>query len=72
VDHSLGRFEIYDSRMDVVRRGGKHGSRMYYYHCNGKWLMDFHGSLLIFLFYLEEYRENKSYYDYIKKIVFIY
>jgi hypothetical protein len=62
VDHSCGRFEIYDSRMDVVRRvllgkkcvcdigmrGGNYGSRMYSYHCNGKWLMDFHGSLLIF------------------------
>ncbi len=24
---------------------GEYGSRMYSYHCNGKWLMDFHGSL---------------------------
>ncbi len=26
---------------------------IYFYHYNGKWLMDFHGSLLMFLLYLK-------------------
>jgi hypothetical protein len=35
------------------RERNKYGSRTYSYHYNGKWLMNFHGSLLLFLFYLE-------------------
>jgi hypothetical protein len=31
----------------------KYGSRMYTYHCDGKWLMNFQGFLLMFLFYLK-------------------
>jgi len=52
----------YDLRLDVVRRvllgkkyvceigerGQEYGSKMYSYHCNGKWLMCFHVSLLMF------------------------
>ncbi len=69
MEHSLV-FEDYDSRLDVARRvllGKKcacdiekrreYGSIMYSYFGNGKWLMDFHGSLLMFLFYLE-YEKN--------------
>ncbi len=55
-------FLLYDSRLDVVRRiflgkkcvcdiekkGEKHGSKLYFHYCNGKWLMDFHGYLLVF------------------------
>ncbi len=41
----------------TLERKKEYGNRTYYYHCNGKWLMDFHGSLLMFLFYLE-YERN--------------
>jgi hypothetical protein len=34
---------------DIGERGGEYGSRMYFYHCNGKWLLDSHVSLLMFL-----------------------
>ncbi len=33
---------------DIGERGGDYASRMYFYHCNEKWLMDFHVSLLMF------------------------
>jgi hypothetical protein len=40
-----------------IENRGEYGSRMYSYFVNGKWLMDFHGSLLMFLFYLQ-YEKN--------------
>ncbi len=46
----------------LKREKKEYGSRTYFHHCNGKLLMDFHGSLLMFLFYLE-YERN------IRKIV---
>jgi hypothetical protein len=46
----------------LKREKKDYGSRTYFHHCNGKLLMDFHGSLLMFLFYLE-YERN------IRKIV---
>jgi hypothetical protein len=33
---------------DIGERGKEYGSKMYFYHYNGKWLMDSNGSLLIF------------------------
>jgi len=42
---------------DIEEKKGKYGNKMYYYHCNGKWLMDSHGSLLMFLLYLK-YEKN--------------
>jgi hypothetical protein len=42
---------------DIKEKKKKYGNRTYFYHCNGKSLMDFHGSLLMFLFYLE-YERN--------------
>jgi hypothetical protein len=38
---------------DIGVKGEKYASKMCSYHCNGTWLMCFHGSLLIFLFYLK-------------------
>jgi hypothetical protein len=32
-------------------RGREYGNKIYFYHYNGKWLMDSHGSLLMFLLY---------------------
>jgi hypothetical protein len=51
----LGKKWVYD----IGERRGKYGNRMYSCHCDGKWLMDFHGSLLIFLFYLKYERNIK-------------
>ncbi len=42
---------------DIGERRVEYGSRVYFYYCDEKWLMDFHGSLLMFLFYLE-YEKN--------------
>ncbi len=42
---------------DIKKRGGEYGSRLYFYHCNGKCLMDSRGYLLMFLFYLK-YERN--------------
>jgi len=42
---------------DIGERRGEYGNIMYFYNCDEKWLMDFHGSLLMFLFYLE-YERN--------------
>jgi hypothetical protein len=64
----------YDLRLDVVRKvflgkkfvcdigekGGEYGSKMYSYHCNGKWLMDFHVYLVMFLFSLKYERKCKD------------
>jgi hypothetical protein len=51
--------KYYDSILNVTKRiilgkqiglkGKKYVSKMCSYHCNGKWLMCFHGSLLMFL-----------------------
>jgi hypothetical protein len=38
---------------DNGERGGEYGNKMYSFHSNGKWLMEFHVSLLIFLLYLK-------------------
>jgi hypothetical protein len=32
------------------KEGKEHGKKLYLSICNGKWLMDFHGSLLVFGF----------------------
>ncbi len=42
---------------DIREKKKEYGSRTYFYHCSGKLVMDFHGSLLTFLFYLE-YERN--------------
>jgi hypothetical protein len=41
----------------IGKRGREYGNKIYFYHYNGKWLMDFHGSLLMFLLYFE-YEKN--------------
>jgi hypothetical protein len=54
----------YDSKLDVAKkillgkkcvcdienRVGEYGSKLYFHNHNGKWLMDSHGSLLMFGF----------------------
>jgi hypothetical protein len=45
---------------EIGERREEYGSRMYFYYWDEKWLMDFHGSLLMFLFYLEYERNIKK------------
>jgi hypothetical protein len=35
---------------NIEKRVGEYGSKLYFHYCNGKWLMDSHGSLLMFGF----------------------
>ncbi len=43
----------------IKERGRKYGSKLYFYLCNGKCLMGFHGYLLVF-FYLKYEREIRG------------
>jgi len=44
----LGEFSWGRSVYVTLKRERKYGSKLYFHYCNGKWLMDFHGSLLVF------------------------
>jgi hypothetical protein len=47
VDHSIVfklefsmRYLSWECMCDSKERGGEYGSKLYFYSCNGKWLMD--------------------------------